>query len=114
MALTERRRNPDIVNLYMFQHYNTYIACRNRFGGDVAVFVSDDSHFTALHELRVIESHMDCISIECNNERKQLFLCIYWPPSGNIKDFHSRKMIFLLQQVIKKAIMIHMLLVTFI
>ena len=88
LGFTETRLDADLNNLYQLPGYNLFTKCRDRHGGGVAMYISTDLYSTISDEFCRLESFIECLSVECTiSHRRYLFMCIYRPPRGNVRDF---------------------------
>ena len=91
LGLTETRLSNDIVNLYQLPGYNLFTQCRNRYGGGVAIYISDNYNSTMVNDFCFVEPYMECLAVQCvDKHRKHLFICVYRPPNGNVNNFFDR------------------------
>ena len=67
-----------------------YTSNRNRYGGGVAIYVSDKYHCTDNNACSLLEIHIESLGIEVKlDEKTYLCISIYRPPQSNIIDLLS-------------------------
>ena len=63
---------------------------RNRYGGGVAVYVSNRYTGCKVDECNWMEIFIESVGVEVKcNGKMFIFICIYWPPQGNVKYFFN-------------------------
>lgn len=88
LGFTETRLDLDLVNLYKLPGYNLFTTCRNRCGGGIAMYISDNHLSVKLDEFCIVDPSIECLGVECaDNNKKCLFICVYRPPRGKVNDF---------------------------
>ena len=87
LGFTEVRLDAHLAQLYEIPGYRMCSNSRNTHGGGVALYISDNHHSSVQEEFSFVETFIECIGVEVNIMNRSLFVCIYRPPSGNIKFF---------------------------
>ena len=62
---------------------------RNRHGGGVAIYISNNIHFNVRDDLNVTSKEVIWLSIKINHQKPFLLACLYRPPSVGQNEFFS-------------------------
>lgn len=88
IGLTEIRLEPHLSMLYDIPGYSMFVNSRNAHGGGVAIYVSDKYESLLLYQFTILDTCIETVGIETIiSGRKHLFVCVYRPPSGDLKKF---------------------------
>ena len=88
-GFTETRLDAGISPLYTLPAYKMFTNDRNRYGGGVAVFVSNRYTGCKLDECNRMETFIESVGVEVKcNGKLFIFICIY-RPQGNVNYFFN-------------------------
>lgn len=90
LGFTEIRLQSHLSSLYELPNYYMYANSRNAHGGGVAIYISNEFTSSVLNPLTFSEPFIESIGVEALiRNKRNVFVCIYRPPSGNFNSFHE-------------------------